>query len=828
MKTDKQNKDRETDAGGKNVTSLFTIISLAAITLITILMSVSSIVNLRINSYNNIDSHTRERINQITKSLEFRFQVWANLIRETAEKAAPIMGREPVDQEALRTLFRLITDLQTDAWHIYGCSNTNWTTPGGYLVFSNGTTPPAGWDNTTRNWFVGAKERPGEVAFATPYAAFAEPDAVLAALYTADTNGLLTTSVSTNVYDAAGNDVGVVSANIAIAFLSEMLTTNTSLQGEEFFFINKDGLYITHPDESAVLTRSFFSDFDLEQYRSAVLGSDTFTTIDKEHYLYSSRIPKADWILVTVAPLKAVYADTNQLIASLILFNAVLLFVAVAVAVFLLRMLRRDRDKIITANRLLMEERDEIAAMKDNLKTGVFLMDRDSVIQLNYSRSLETIFPLSSSKKKFIDILAASFTVHDLETVKDFFDMVRMRVRPQNQLEFINPLDEFTYTSTETRESKTLRCRFVPVERNDDTFLLGTVDDITEETMLKKQLEEEAAKRDEDMRSLFEVVHVEPTILMTFSEDATYNLDAGLALLHEARNDANPAIEAVLVRLYQLVHSVKSDAYIVGLNVYGDKLHRIESEIKCLRDRAAGAPALTPDVFPTFIARLEEMEEEKDKLFNILVQIHTATAQKLEEQDIIIASLKRACDRVSVDLGKQVRFETAQIDQEALKAAPYRQLKSILIQLVRNAVYHGIESPERREAAGKDKTGVIRFSLQQQNQPSAADGDASAKSGSTLLITIEDDGIGLNFEKIRSKALARGLIAETDAGADKLVEALFTPGFSTAETEGAHAGRGIGLNLVQDEVRALQGSIDVRTERGKGTAFIISIPLARA
>jgi two-component system chemotaxis sensor kinase CheA len=809
----KQGKNMETVVERKSFTPLFTIISLAIITLITISVSVISVVYLRNISYNSIDLNVQEHMNQLSESLDIRLQNWTTLIQETAVSAAPIMAQEPVDQEALRQLFRRITDSQTDAWHIYGSNNTLWTQPGGWLVYSNGTTPSPTFNNTTRNWFIGAKERPREAAFAEPYIA--------------DSTGQLTTAVSTNVYDATGNDIGVVSANVSIAFLSEMLDKNSNIPDEELFFINKDGLYITHPDEQAVLNRSFFSDFGLEQYQDAVLGKETFTTIDTTYYLNSTRIPEANWFLVTMVPTQVIYADTNRLITRFVLLNAALIIIVVTVAAFLIRILRHDRDEIIKVNRLLVADRDEIAAMKDNLKTGIFLMDKDSVIQSNYSRSLEKIFPFTVYKTKFIDILSASFTSHELEIVKDFFDMVRTRARPQNQLDYINPLDELVYTSNETHEVKTLRCRFVPVERVGDTFLLGTVDDITEETQLRKQLNEEAAKRDEEMRSLFEVVHVEPTILMTFAEDTTHGLDESLTLLHETKNgDGN--IDAMLVRLYQLIHAIKSDAYIIGLSVYGNKLHNIESELKRLRDRDNSAPKLMPDDLAVITTRLEEIEQEKDKLFNILY-LHTST-QKQEELDILMASLKRACEQVAADLGKRVRFEPADVDPEALKAAPYRQLKVILIQLVRNAVYHGIESPGQRNATGKNETGVIRFSLQRQGETTTIASATTALqaqfSHGAVLATIQDDGVGLNFDKIRSKALANGLIAENETGQDKLLKALFQPGFSTAETEGIHAGRGIGLSLVQEEVHALRGSIKVRTKYGKGTAFIISIPLA--
>jgi signal transduction histidine kinase len=563
-----------------------------------------------------------------------------------------------------------------------------------------------------------------------------------------------------------------------------------------------------------------------------VLENESFAVIDARYYLHSAYIPEADRFLVTVIPTQTFYADTDRLIMRLVLLNAALLIIAGVVAALLIRVLRRDRAEIITVNHLLAVERDEITAMKDNLRTGVFLMDKDGVIQPNYSRSLENTIAPALHKKKFTDLLSASFGPQELELIKDFFDMVRARVRPQKQLDRVNPLEELLYTSIETRESKTLRCRFVPVERDGDIFLLGAVDDITEEAQLRKRLEEEEASRQEEMRSLFEVVHVEPAILMAFTEDATYNLEEGVTLLHDAQY-GDSDVAATLVRLYQLMHAVKSDAYIVGLSVYGDKLHGVESEIKRLRDSGDNAaPVATPDDLESISTRLELMMAEKDKLLNTFVELHAHTpTEKQGEADILLASLQQACERLAADLGKQVRFMTELIDAEALKAAPRRQLKEILIQLVRNAVYHGIESPEKRSAAGKDETGVIRLSIQRQAETATTTASATTAqpaqfSHGVLLITIQDDGAGLNFDKIGSKALAHGLIAEGESDRTKLLRALFLPGFSTAETEGAHAGRGIGLNLVQDGVRALRGSIKVRTERGKGTAFIISIPLA--
>jgi chemotaxis protein histidine kinase CheA len=117
-------------------------------------------------------------------------------------------------------------------------------------------------------------------------------------------------------------------------------------------------------------------------------------------------------------------------------------------------------------------------------------------------------------------------------------------------------------------------------------------------------------------------------------------------------------------------------------------------------------------------------------------------------------------------------------------------------------------------AKGKNETGVIELSVQ--------------REGNMLRISLRDDGKGLDFAAIKQKAIERHLLSEEDANGTenqgRLLQTIFAPEFSTAENAGAHAGRGIGLNLVQDQVRELGGTIKVQTATDKGTAFVILIP----
>jgi chemotaxis protein histidine kinase CheA len=123
--------------------------------------------------------------------------------------------------------------------------------------------------------------------------------------------------------------------------------------------------------------------------------------------------------------------------------------------------------------------------------------------------------------------------------------------------------------------------------------------------------------------------------------------------------------------------------------------------------------------------------------------------------------------------------------------------------------------PEIRSKRGKNEIGIVKLSIK--------------TDGKVIQVKFLDDGGGLDFAKIRDKALALNLIKKEDANnKNALLGAIFAPGFSTAETEGIHGGRGIGLNLVRDRVRDAKGTIKLQTEPGKGTIFSILFPVEGA
>ena len=182
--------------------------------------------------------------------------------------------------------------------------------------------------------------------------------------------------------------------------------------------------------------------------------------------------------------------------------------------------------------------------------------------------------------------------------------------------------------------------------------------------------------------------------------------------------------------------------------------------------------------------------------------------------DPIFRQLRRSVRDISVAHGKIARLETSGDDVE-LDTTVLEHLRDPLLHMVRNALDHGIETPAVRESQGKDRCGVLKLS-------------ASQSSG-RIIIQLGDDGAGLDRTKILNKAKRTGLITENEQLRDYEIQQLvFEAGFSTAQTVTDLSGRGVGLDVVKRNVRALRGSVDVSSEPGQGTTFTIRLPLTLA
>jgi two-component system, chemotaxis family, sensor kinase CheA len=177
--------------------------------------------------------------------------------------------------------------------------------------------------------------------------------------------------------------------------------------------------------------------------------------------------------------------------------------------------------------------------------------------------------------------------------------------------------------------------------------------------------------------------------------------------------------------------------------------------------------------------------------------------------DIVFNRFPRMVRDLSVELGKQIEL-IVQGQETELDRTVIDEIGEPLIHLIRNAADHGVESTEERIAKGKDPIGKIRLVAYQE--------------GTKAVIKVEDDGSGLNVERIKAKAEKMGISTEGMSNYD-ISNLIFIQGFSTNDKVTDISGRGVGMDVVKTKIAALGGTVDVLSEQGKGTSFIIKLPL---
>jgi len=216
-------------------------------------------------------------------------------------------------------------------------------------------------------------------------------------------------------------------------------------------------------------------------------------------------------------------------------------------------------------------------------------------------------------------------------------------------------------------------------------------------------------------------------------------------------------------------------------------------------------------------ALMGELEEASDKIDFTTSELQSAIMRtRMVQIGQVFGKFPRVVRDLSREFDKDINLVVEGEDTELDKSL-VEEIDDPLLHLVRNAVDHGIESPEERKAKGKDPQGEIRLS--------------ASHAGNHIVIEIEDDGAGLDPDALREKAVERGVLTETEA--EDLTDAeahrlIFRPGFTTTEEASQVSGRGVGMDVVKTNLSELNGTIDIDSTLGEGTRFQLKLPLTLA
>jgi two-component system chemotaxis sensor kinase CheA len=253
-------------------------------------------------------------------------------------------------------------------------------------------------------------------------------------------------------------------------------------------------------------------------------------------------------------------------------------------------------------------------------------------------------------------------------------------------------------------------------------------------------------------------------------------------------------------------------AAIQSIRVDLDKVDRV---VNMVGELVITQSMLTQQMDDTLKARYQELVRGLEVLAQTTRGLQDAVmAIRAQPVKSVFSRMPRLVRELATKTGKKIRLETigeaTEIDKTVIE-----QLSDPLTHMIRNSADHGIEAPEKRLKAGKPEIGTIRLSAEQ--------------AGGNILIAVEDDGGGINRERVLQVARDKGIVAPDVTPTDEQIDQLiFAPGFSTAEAVSDISGRGVGMDVVLSNIKKIGGSVHVRSRAGQGTRMTLRLPLTLA
>ena len=463
----------------------------------------------------------------------------------------------------------------------------------------------------------------------------------------------------------------------------------------------------------------------------------------------------------------------------------------------------------------LEQAHEEYISLLNNVSDGLFLIDRDHTIGEHYSMALETILESSAiSGKRFSAILKPLVPEKAVRNVEDFLDLAFDIKKPFRTIEKLNPLSEGEFSfggDTGSYKIKHLQLLFKRIEsRGEVVHVMVLMRDVTKQKELAIEVEETRKRTNEEMELFYNILNVDPSILSQFLQGAQDDIAAINTTLATGTEITKEMFQAI----FRHAHAVKGDADMIGLDVIAAKAQVLESGIQEVMENKH---AENEDLLP-IILLLTELKGAVEKIIDLLEKWEVRrSAVQPSPDDFIADSLKRLAGRVCERYGKEVLLDCQLTGVTELSRAMRKHIQDILVQFVRNSIYHGIEMPDQREKQGKARSGSIFIQ--------------GGMKDSFFTIFYKDDGAGFDADKIRAKAVKNKLITrEAAAGMAEMdvYKLVFTPNFSTADKTDTTAGRGVGMDLVRHLVSQAGGRLSFRSKKGVSLEFSVSLPAGEA
>jgi two-component system, chemotaxis family, sensor kinase CheA len=483
-----------------------------------------------------------------------------------------------------------------------------------------------------------------------------------------------------------------------------------------------------------------------------------------------------------------------------------------------------------------MQAEQQIANILGTVREGLFLIDRQGRIGGTHSDSLTTLLHLETPAAGTLeDLLRPLVDQKTLLAATKFVGLLWKDKVHEDLIESVNPLSQIEVVFNKPR-GKEVRYLSFSFRRARDpaqsqSFIFGVVADVTDRVLLQREVAHVKADSDAQAAALLELLKVEPSQLEAFIVSVDIGVRKANAMLGSPGKDRE-TLRSKLDGVFREMHALKGEALALGLSAFGRHIHAIEDLLATLRQ----SDGLTGNEFVPVVVKLGELMDYRAQIIELQTRISQFRAAQgpaptddeeytgvdtevfatletgLAPQSTLNSLLKTLTETVAADCERSVKLVTTGL--ESVPPAYAVRVRDICIQMIRNAVVHGIEKSSERSTGSKPATATINIAF-------------GAEELDHYVLRVEDDGRGLNYEEILDRALRSGIVRPDKAATMKpesVFKLILEPGFTTAETVSVHAGRGVGLNMVSESLRECDGRLSIATKPGAYTRFVMRLP----
>lgn len=512
-------------------------------------------------------------------------------------------------------------------------------------------------------------------------------------------------------------------------------------------------------------------------------------------------------------------------------------------AVFILIVLRRLRESDAKTE----AARQETAEIMQTVNTGLFLLDRDLNIGQQHSKALSDIIGTNRlGGENLTTVLRNRISDKDLDTTQKFIDQLYNPRVKEKLVDSLNPLNKVMIqreSEDGTSENRYLDFKFSRVyEGKDIARILVNVNDISDAVRLEQRLEQERAQNDMQIEMLTTILNVNPTVVSEFIDNTHKHIEK---MNNTLKNPGSSQFELQnkTKSLYREMHSLKGEASALKLHSFTKIASEAENKLHALQNQAT----LSGNDFLPLTVHLDELLSLSNTIAGLGERINAAARNMMShgyqevsarvQEDYLRSEMTQVAKEEAVDAkeelgeyleqfaqdiaerqGKLVQLDTQGLEGQQIPAHLKTVTKELCVQLLRNAIAHGITAPAIRTQHGKDEVGTVKVAVQ----------SYAGENKNDFIFSLEDDGQGIDYDAIRQRIIAKGTYTADEVNAfekSRLLNTLFSSGFSTKDQADEDAGRGVGLDIVKDRVKEFGGKINVQSEDGQFCRFVIKLPM---